>query len=88
MKKEIQALKSKFYTFAEQVLAPKKYIRFSEKPQHDGSPHIEYGGNEFLFIVTERGERYDEKRTTDPDEILFWLVSDLTWSMASDYELD
>jgi hypothetical protein len=37
--------------------------------------------------VTERGQELNRRITSDPDELLYWLVSDLTWAMASDYEL-
>lgn len=62
-------------------------MRFSETPQHDGSPHIESNGNAFAYVITERGEEYKRKTTTNEDDILYWLVHDLTWEMASRFEL-
>ena len=85
--KMIEQLRKQYHAIAEQLSAPPQYVKFTETPQHDGSPHVEYEGNELLYVVTERGTRVEERRTTDPDELLFWLISGLTWQMASDFEL-
>ena len=83
----ISAIKSQYYAIADRLNAPTKHIRFATSPQHDGSPHIEANGADYYFIVTERGVELERQTTTEPEDILYWLVSDLTWSMASDYEL-
>ena len=85
MKEIIKDIEKKYYHFAEIIDAPKKYLHFYEIPQHDGGPHIEYEGNELLIVYTERGNRFGEKRTKNPDEILYWFLEDLTLSIASEY---
>ncbi|SHI60926.1 Immunity protein 63 [Rubritalea squalenifaciens DSM 18772] len=60
---------------------------FSTTPQHDGTPHIELVGDEFHFVVTERGSEFERRRTRDADEILYWLFEGFTQGMATDYEL-
>ena len=87
MKKIINSVKSQYYKIARKLSAPKEYIQFAQTPRHDGSPHIEYEGTDLLYVFTERGERIKEKRTKDPNELLYWLIDDLTWSMAIAYEL-
>ncbi len=86
MEKTLKSLKVRYEAIGKRLLAPVQYLRWAETPQHDGSPHIEYEGDQFIYVVTERGRRFGEKRTTDPDELLYWLVSDVTWAMASDFE--
>jgi len=86
MKNIVRDIERKYLHFAEIIDAPKKYVNFSEVPRHDGGAHIEYEGNELLYVHTERGSRYDEKRTRNPDEILFWLLSDLVFNMAVEFE--
>jgi len=85
--KSISAIKSCYYSIARQLRAPAAHVPFATRPQHDGSPHVERAGDEFHYIVTERGLELKRRTTSDPDELLYWLVSDLTWAMASDYEL-
>lgn len=49
---------------------------------------MEYIGGEFHYVVTERGSECGRRKTPDAEELLFWLVSDLTWAMALDWELE
>ena len=86
MKQTLVTLKARYYEIGDILAAPRKYLRFSESPQDNGHPHIEYEGTQLVYVVTERGRRFRERRTTDPEELLYWLVSDFTWEMASDYE--
>ena len=63
------------------------YKKFHTTPQHDGSPHIEKEGDQFCFVVTERGSELERIRTNDPDEILYMLLEGVTMVVATDYEL-
>jgi hypothetical protein len=60
---------------------------FQTAPQHDGSVHVEVTVDAYHYVVTERGTEFERRRTTDPDELLFWLMSDVTFNLASEYEL-
>lgn len=86
--KSIETIKSHYYRIAKQLNAPKKYVRFAKTANHDGSPHIEFVNDKYYYVVTERGVELERKQTTDPDEILYWLISDITFYMSSDYELN
>ena len=55
--------------------------------QHDGSAHVEVTTDSYQYVVTERGTEFERRRTTDADELLFWLMCDVTFSLASEYEL-
>ena len=83
----LSLVKKRYYAIAQQLGAPTKHVRFATTPQHDGSPHVEYEGPELHYVVTERGQEFERRKTRDPDEMLYWFISDLTWSMASDWEL-
>ena len=86
MKQTLMALKARYYEMGKNLGAPRQYLRFAETPQNNGHPHIEYEGTQLVYVVTERGDRFRERRTSDPDELLYWLVSDFTREMASDHE--
>ena len=85
--RSISTLKSACYVIAKRLNAPQRYVRFATTPQHDGSPHIESNGNEFAYVITERGMEHERRKTTNADDVLYWLVGDLTREMASEYEL-
>lgn len=60
-------------------------FRLKSEPMHDGSPHIEVS-DAYQLIVTERGQELERRRTTDADELLYWVMAGLTASIAWAYE--
>jgi hypothetical protein len=63
------------------------YKRFATSPMNDGSVHVEQHGHVYAFIGTERGIETLRRETNNPDELLFWLVSDVTVQVARQFEL-
>ncbi|GAA4805954.1 Imm63 family immunity protein [Lysobacter hankyongensis] len=57
-------------------------------PQHDGSPHVEISGDQLSYVVTERGSEFERRTTTSQDDLLYWLASDMVFSIAGHYELN
>jgi hypothetical protein len=52
-------------------------------------PHIEVDNVGLLhYVIIERGEELSRKTTDNLDMLLFWIFSNLTFSMACDYELN
>lgn len=89
--KSLEALRSGFVRLCERV-DPGRSLHpsvraFHTAPQHNGSPHVEIIGQSYQYVVTERGSEFERKSTTDPDELLYWLLSDVTFSFACDFEL-
>jgi hypothetical protein len=60
---------------------------FHTAAQHDGSAHVEVAGDAYYYVVTERGTEFERRRTRDSDELLYWLLSDIVFSLTSEYEL-
>jgi len=88
MHPQLKAIRSSYIQIAQQLGASDIYIHFYTKPQHSGTPHIEYDGANFQYIVTERGLTLETRQTQDPEEILFWLVQGLTHTLAIHYEYE
>lgn len=87
MGKEIDYIKEKYFKIAEKIKAQPKNVFFYETKQDYGYPYIEFINNTYYYIVTERGIELERKSTTDSDELLRWLILDLTRAEAQDYEL-
>jgi len=85
---KIQAIGREFRDLVNDFDIHPGYKRFSTIPQHDGSPHIEMEGDDYCFVVTERGQEYERIRSTDPDEILYLLVEGVTSIVATKFELE
>jgi hypothetical protein len=83
----ISTIRNRYYKIARKLEAPSLHIQFATKSQHDGRPHVELIGAKLHYVRVERGHEFERRETSDPDELLFWLISDITWSMASDWEL-
>ena len=83
----LSTIKSRYYAIARRLGAPKRHVMFSTHPTGFGDPHVEKLDDAYAYVVLERGHEIERRVTQDPDELLYWLVSDLTWSMASEYEL-
>lgn len=83
----INTLKSRYYAIAKKLNAPSKHVLFAMTPRDFGYPHIEVHGSEYHYVITERGEELERRRTTDSDELLYWMTSGITRKMASDWEL-
>ena len=49
---------------------------------------MEAEGASLCYVVTERGSELERRRTDDPDVLLYWLCSDVTFDMAVRYELE
>ena len=83
----VSTIRSRYYRAARQVGAPDGDIMFATRPRLDGGPYVELRRDAYAYVVWERGEEIACRMTKDPDEILYWLISDLTFTMATDYEL-
>ena len=80
-------LQERYSAIVRQLLGPCASGPINTTARHDGSPHIEVRDGGWEYVVTDRGCELERRRATDQDDVLFWLVTDLTWGMAVGYEL-
>ena len=52
----------------------------------DGSPHVEVRDT-YHFVIRERGIELSRRRTSDLEELFYWIMEWLASSMSWDYEL-
>lgn len=67
---------------------PSYLFSVASAPTHSGAPHVEIVGNEYHLVVTERGSEFERQKTSDIDELLYWIVSDDVSQLARDWELE
>lgn len=53
----------------------------------DAAPYLEIVNDEYHYVVNERGAELVRRRTTDPDEVLYWFISNVISDIAGEYEL-
>jgi Immunity protein 63 len=84
----IDELELRFRQIVKDMDVHSAFKEFHRYPQHDGRAHIEAIAGEFHYVVTERGQELSRIKSANPDDILYWLVSNVTREMAQTYELD
>ena len=56
-------------------------------PSGFGDPHVEIDNKGSHYVIWERGREHERRTTEELDELLYWLMKDIVFRMASDYEL-
>ena len=83
----ISTIRRKVKELGLRINAPKETLRIYSQPTGFGDPHIEINTDGYHYIVWERGNEHERRTTKDFNELLYWLVSDITFQMACKYEL-
>jgi hypothetical protein len=82
---ELNNLQSEFIRLAREIQAPTKLIVFRTKPEEKGGSHVEIEGGKFYYVTVVPEMRQVERRQASSfDEILYWLINDLTLAMAAE----
>ncbi len=64
-----------------------KYFTF-DSPVGDATPMLCIEDGELCFIISERGEEIERISSVDSLEVLFFLFESITFTIATDYELE
>lgn len=56
-------------------------------PRQDATPCIQINKKGYHLVIVERGKEFERKTTKDIDELLFLVFEDITFSIASKFEL-
>ena len=67
--------------------APADLCPLSPAMRGDGSPFLRVVADGYIYANEERGHVYNERKTQDLDELLYWIMKNITFSMAVDYEV-
>lgn len=66
--------------------APNSILPTYVTSQQSGRPHIEREGDELCYVVCEKGQEQERRRTRSKDELLYWIFRGVTFSMATSWE--
>lgn len=87
MKPTIEEIQKVANLLGEKIGAPRSLLIVKYRSPEDGSPHVEIKPEGFDYVCSERCYEIYRKHTTSLDELLYWIVSDVAFRLASDYEL-
>ncbi|EMQ93816.1 hypothetical protein D778_01403 [Xanthomarina gelatinilytica] len=73
---------------ASKINAPTNLLPTFSTPIGDATPNVEVDNSGlYHFVISERGTEYERKITSDINDLMYWIFSGVTFSMACDYEL-
>jgi hypothetical protein len=87
MASDLDDLQSSVWLIGEKLEAPKSLLSVRDRSPEDGSPHVEFKGDGFDYVSSEKGCEIFRKHTGSMDELLFWILSGVAFDMAVEYEL-
>jgi hypothetical protein len=92
MTEEFSQLQKRYVNYC-RLLAPHRprypnQNKIQTRRQDDGSPHVELVDGRYHYVVTERGSEYERRIAEDEDELLYWLMNDVTTGIALEIELN
>ncbi len=74
-------------SLAERIDAPEIYLPTYNYSEDFARPHIEKHGSEYHWVVIERGEELERRKTKNVKELLFWVFDMVTFEMAVKLEV-
>ncbi len=81
-------IKKKVDELALKINAPTNLLPSYGQQTWDAHPYIEVDNLGFMsYIISERGQEYERKMTDRIDDLLYWIFTSVTFSMACDFEL-
>lgn len=84
----ISAIRRKVRELGKKINAPSHLLTVRTVTDGFGTPHIEIDKNGYNYVISERGSEHERKQTEDITTLLFWILKDIVFIMASDYELE
>ncbi len=84
----LQDIKDKTEELALRIEAPADLLPTYGHSRDFGYPHIEVDTAGLLhYVVVERGQEVERKTTNNLDELLYWIFTDVTFSIAGKFEV-
>lgn len=86
MTKRLDELQKEYDALCQRISPVNGAYTFLTERSDNGAPHVEYADGVFHHVVTERGLELERKSYENKDDLLFRMVSDMSFWMAVGYE--
>lgn len=83
----ISTIRKRVREYGKKINAPSHLLSVRASSDGFGTPHIEIDENGYNYVVSERGEEFERRKTKDVDKLLYWILNSIVFIMASDFEL-
>lgn len=86
-KYSLEDIKKKVDELSLKINTPSNLLPSYGQQTWDAHPYIEVDDLFMYYVISERGQEYERKMTDNLDDLLYRIFSNVTFSMACDYEL-
>ncbi|MFX0181911.1 MAG: Imm63 family immunity protein [Candidatus Hodarchaeota archaeon] len=83
----ISTIRRKIRQYCKQINAPKRLMTVRSTATGFVDPHVEIDDSGNHYVSWEKGREHERRTTEELDELLYWLMVNITFQMALDYEL-
>ncbi len=84
----LKDIEKKVRILAKKINAPESFMPTFGYSKDFALPHIEIDDFGYHYVIVEQGQELERKTTLDVENLLYWIFENITFSMASDYELN
>lgn len=85
----VKEINEKLIANSLKIDAPKDLLPLINESNDSAYPFIEVDSfGTMFFVIRERGEEIERRITTNLEDLLYWVFSGITFTMACKYELD
>ena len=84
----ISTIRKRVRELGKKINAPSYLLAIRTTTDGFGTPHIEIDKNGYNYVISERGIEHKRKQTEDITTLLYWILKEVVFIMASDYELE
>ena len=85
----LKEINDKLLAYSLRIDAPKDLLPLINESNDSAYPFIEVDSfGTMFFVIRERGEEIERRITTKLEDLLYWIFSGITFTMACKYELE
>lgn len=86
--KNANEIKNIIIKYGKIIESPKNLLKVFTDPQPDGAPYIKISQNQYHYIIEERGNILQERKTESLDLLIYWIINDIIFKISTAYELE
>ncbi|WP_050716253.1 MULTISPECIES: Imm63 family immunity protein [Ottowia] len=84
----INQIRQQIKAYGAMIDAPPQMLTVFDQPQGDGTPFVVVDEGGYRYIFEERGMIFEERKTKDGEQLLYWIMEIIISNMAYSYELE
>lgn len=84
----ISTIRKRVRKYGELINAPSHLLSIRTTSDGFGAPYIEIDEKGYNYVVSERGTEFERRHSKDFKKVLYWILKDIVFIMASEYEIE